>query len=68
MRNHLKAAAEAAEMTDAELLAIRVKMKDWEHPSALEEAVLDEIMLRRHSYRQPNSTPQQTAKAQMTTP
>lgn len=64
MRNHLKAAAEAAEMTDAQLLAIRVNIKDWEHPSALEEAVLDEIVLRRYA----SQHPRPTATAQMTTP
>jgi len=49
MRDHLKAAAKAAELTDAELLAIRVKIKDWEHTSTLEQAALDEISRRRRA-------------------
>lgn len=47
MHDHLKDAAQAADLTDEQLLAIGGRIRDPNHPSDFEQAVLDELA-RRH--------------------
>jgi len=47
VHDHLKDAADAADLTDEQLVAIRRKIGDPKHPTGFEQAVLDE-MERRH--------------------
>ncbi|EPR15066.1 hypothetical protein M527_26350 [Sphingobium indicum IP26] len=47
VHDYLKDAADAAKLTDEQLLAILRRIGDPEHPTGFEQAVLDE-MERRH--------------------
>ncbi|AMK20264.1 hypothetical protein Sj15T_40050 [Sphingobium sp. TA15] len=47
MHDYLKDAADAAKLTDEQLLAILRRIGDPKHPTGFEQAVLDE-MERRH--------------------
>ena len=46
VHDHLKDAADAADLTDEQLLAIRRRIGDPEHPTGFEQAVLDEMKRR----------------------
>lgn len=47
MHDYLKDAANAADLSDEQLIAIYEKIRDLNHPTGFEQAVLDE-MERRH--------------------
>jgi len=46
VHDHLKDAADAADLTDQQLLAIRRRIGDTKRPSGFEQAVLDEMKRR----------------------
>jgi len=46
VHDHLKDAADAADLTDQQLLAIRRRIDDTKRPSGFEQAVLDEMKRR----------------------
>ena len=46
MHDHLKDAADAADLTDQQLLAIRRRIDDTKRPRGFEQAVLDEMKRR----------------------
>jgi len=43
MHNHLRDVNDVCQLSDAELIAIWSKMADPDHPTELEEAVIDEM-------------------------
>jgi hypothetical protein len=47
MHDYLKDAAEAADLSDAQLIALYDQIRDRDHPTGFEQAILDE-MERRH--------------------
>ncbi|WP_375195980.1 hypothetical protein [Sphingobium sp.] len=47
MHDYLKDAAEAADLSDAKLIALYDQIRNRDHPTGFEQAVLDE-MERRH--------------------
>ncbi len=51
VHDHLKDAADAAGLTDAQLAAIRRRIADPKRPTGFEQAVLDEMERRRLSPR-----------------